>query len=132
MNEPIVSQLAGEGRIASRAQRFRRLREEAPALPRYGRRHPEIDAFGDEFLRRVADTVVAVFTDPALPIARVDDLLCEEPRAGWSSWPTRSARRSTRSVSRSSRAWAPSRTTPSGFSHPTRHHPRLPSIARCG
>lgn len=70
MNEPFISQLAGEGRIASRAQRFRRLREEALALPRYGRGHAGIDAFGDEFLRRVADAVVAVFTDPALPTAR--------------------------------------------------------------
>ena len=70
MNEPFVSVLAGEGRIAARAERFRNLRAAAMALPRYGRGHKEIDAFGDAFLRRVADTVVAVFTDPALPTAR--------------------------------------------------------------
>lgn len=70
MIEPFISTLAGEGRIAARAERFRDLRALAMALPKYGRDHQDIDAFGDEILRRVADTVVAVFTDPALPTAR--------------------------------------------------------------
>ncbi|MGH3770838.1 MAG: Dyp-type peroxidase [Pseudonocardiaceae bacterium] len=70
MTEPFVSTLAGQGRIAARAERFRDLRAVAIALPKYGRGHQDIDVFGDEILRRVSDTVVTVFTDPALPTAR--------------------------------------------------------------
>ena len=34
-------------------------------LPRFGRGHAEIDAFGDEIIGRIAQTAVEVFTDPA-------------------------------------------------------------------
>ncbi|WP_211215266.1 Dyp-type peroxidase [Actinoalloteichus spitiensis] len=70
MVEPFVSTLAGEGRIAARAERFRDLRAAALALPRYGRGNEEIDAFGDEFLQRVSATVMSTLTDPAQPTAR--------------------------------------------------------------
>ncbi|AOS64039.1 Dyp-type peroxidase [Actinoalloteichus hymeniacidonis] len=70
MVEPFISVLAGEGRIAARAERFRDIREVALALPKYGRGNAEIDAFGNEFLQRVSETVLSVFTDPAAPSAR--------------------------------------------------------------
>jgi Dyp-type peroxidase family len=70
MTEPFVSTLAGEGRIAARAERFRDLRAAALTLPRYGRGHKDIDAFGNEILRRVCETAVDVFTKPAEPTAR--------------------------------------------------------------
>jgi len=70
MNEPFTSVLAGEGRVAARAERFRELRAVATTLPKYGRGNEEIDAFGNTFLRRVSETAVAVFTDPAPPTAR--------------------------------------------------------------
>jgi Dyp-type peroxidase family len=69
MTEPFISSLAGAGRIAARAERFRDLRAAAMELPRYGRGHQEIDAFGTEILRRVSATAVAVFTEPAEPTA---------------------------------------------------------------
>ncbi len=46
------------------------MREIALKLPRYGRGNPEIDQFGDDLIRRVAETAVEVFTDPALPTAQ--------------------------------------------------------------
>ncbi|ASO20342.1 Dyp-type peroxidase family [Actinoalloteichus hoggarensis] len=70
MVEPFTSSLAGAGRVAARAERFRDLREAALALPKYGRGHPEIDAFGNDFLQRMSTTVLSVFTDPAAPTAR--------------------------------------------------------------
>lgn len=70
MTEPFISTLAGPGRITAQAERFRELRAVAMALPKYGRGNKEIDQFGNEFLRRVADTAVAVFTKPAAPTAR--------------------------------------------------------------
>jgi Dyp-type peroxidase family len=69
MNEPFISTLAGPARIAARADRFRRLREVARSLPKYGRGDHAVDRFGDEILARVAKTAVEVFTDPAEPTA---------------------------------------------------------------
>lgn len=65
MVEPFVSVLEGPARIEARAERFRRLREAAMGLPRFGRGHPEVDAFGDEIVGRIARTAVEVLTDPA-------------------------------------------------------------------
>ncbi|OZG74122.1 formate acetyltransferase [Hahella sp. CCB-MM4] len=75
MTEPFVSSLSGEARIAARADRFKRLREIALSLPRYGRGHPEIDALGDEIVANIADIAVKTFTLP-LPQtrARLEDL----------------------------------------------------------
>ncbi|RAM48221.1 MAG: formate acetyltransferase [Hapalosiphonaceae cyanobacterium JJU2] len=70
MQEPFISTLAGPARIAAMAERFQKLREVALKLPRYGRGNPEIDKFGDELIRQVAQTAVQVFTDPALPTAQ--------------------------------------------------------------
>ena len=64
MVEPFISSLAGEGRIAARSDQYKRLREKALALPRYGRGNPEIDALGDEVIRRVADIAMQTFTSP--------------------------------------------------------------------
>lgn len=69
MVEPFASELAGPARIAARADRFRRLREVAMSLPKYGRGDAEVDAFGDALLARVAQTAVAVYTEPAEPTA---------------------------------------------------------------
>ena len=65
MAEPFVNVLEGPARIEARAERFRRLREAAMKLPRFGRGNAEVDAFGDEIIGRVARTAVEVFTDPA-------------------------------------------------------------------
>ncbi|APU14932.1 MULTISPECIES: Dyp-type peroxidase [Actinoalloteichus] len=70
MVEPFVSTLAGEGRIAERAERFRDIRAAALVLPKYGRGNPEVDSFGNDFLQRMSTTVLGVFTDPAAPTAR--------------------------------------------------------------
>lgn len=70
MQEPFISTLSGPARIAAIAERFKKLREVALQLPRYGRGNPDIDQFGDELIRRVAETGVQVFTDPALPTAK--------------------------------------------------------------
>lgn len=69
MVEPFVSTLAGPARIAARADRFRRLREVAMGLPKYGRGDVHVDRFGDAILARVARTAVGVYTDPAEPTA---------------------------------------------------------------
>jgi Dyp-type peroxidase family len=65
MVEPFISVLEGPARIEAKAERFSRLRAAAMKLPRFGRGHPEIDAFGDEIIGRIASTAVEVFTDPA-------------------------------------------------------------------
>jgi pyruvate-formate lyase len=64
MAEPFVNVLEGPARIQARAERFRRLRAAAMALPRFGRGNPEINTFGDKIIGRVARTAVEVFTDP--------------------------------------------------------------------
>lgn len=64
MTEPFISTLAGESRIASRSDRFKRLREIALSLPRYGRGHHEIDAFGDTIVGGIAKISVETFTKP--------------------------------------------------------------------
>lgn len=64
MTEPFISNLAGESRIAGRSDRFKRLREMALALPRYGRGHEEIDAFGNTIVEGIARISVETFTQP--------------------------------------------------------------------
>ena len=64
MTEPFISNLAGESRIASRSDRFKRLREIALSLPRYGRGHEDIDAFGNTILEGIARISVETFTQP--------------------------------------------------------------------
>ena len=64
MTEPFISKLAGDSRISARADRFKRLREIALSLPRYGRGHAEIDAFGNEIVERVATLSIETFTKP--------------------------------------------------------------------
>ncbi|MFP2929611.1 Dyp-type peroxidase [Pyxidicoccus sp. 3LG] len=70
MDEPFISTLAGQARIEAKAERFKELRAVALALPRYGRGNEELDRFGDELIRRVAETAVRVFTEPAEPTAQ--------------------------------------------------------------
>ncbi len=64
MTEPFVSAMAGEARIAAKADRFKRLREIALSQPRYGRGYEEIDQFGDEFISRLAQISIETFTHP--------------------------------------------------------------------
>lgn len=64
MTEPFISDLAGESRIASRSDRFKRLREIALAQPRYGRGNADIDAFGNEIVAGIARRSIATFTEP--------------------------------------------------------------------
>ena len=69
MVEPFISVLDGSARIEARAERFRRLRADAMALPRFGHGHRDVDAFGDAIIGRVAGVAVEVFTDPVERIA---------------------------------------------------------------
>ncbi|RQO75496.1 formate acetyltransferase [Pedobacter sp. KBW06] len=64
MTEPFISNLAGESRIAGRSDRFKRLREMALGLPRYGRGHEEIDTFGNTIVEGIARISVETFTQP--------------------------------------------------------------------
>jgi len=64
MTEPFISTLAGESRIAGRSDRFKRLREIALSLPRYGRGHQEIDTFGNTIVEGVARIAMETFTAP--------------------------------------------------------------------
>jgi Dyp-type peroxidase family len=64
MTEPFISDLAGASRIAARSDRFKRLRQVALGLPRYGRGHAGIDAFGNTILEMVARASIETFTKP--------------------------------------------------------------------
>ncbi|HKR66961.1 MAG TPA: Dyp-type peroxidase [Thermoanaerobaculia bacterium] len=64
MQEPFVSSLEGEGRIAARAERYRKLRNTAMHVPKFGRGNADVDEFGGKFLQRVAETARRVFTEP--------------------------------------------------------------------
>ncbi|XZF15231.1 Dyp-type peroxidase [Chitinophagaceae bacterium MMS25-I14] len=64
MTEPFISTLAGDSRIAARADRFKRLREMALSLPRYGRGHHDIDTFGNTVVEGVAQIAMDTFTQP--------------------------------------------------------------------
>lgn len=64
MTEPFISNLAGESRITGRSDRFKRLREIALSLPRYGRGHEGIDTFGNKIVEGIARISVQTFTKP--------------------------------------------------------------------
>ena len=70
MQEPFVSVLEGPARTAARAERFRKLREIAIQVPKFGRGNAEVDAFGRDIFRRIADTARRVFTEPEEPTAQ--------------------------------------------------------------
>ena len=67
MVEPFVSQMAGQSRINAKADRFKRLREVALALPRYGRGNEDVDAIGDALIGEIAKKSVETFTNPIAP-----------------------------------------------------------------
>lgn len=69
MQEPFISTLAGPTRIAAQAERYQALRQVALSLPRYGRDHAAINAFGDDLAARIAETIVDVFRNPAASTA---------------------------------------------------------------
>ncbi|WP_047686050.1 MULTISPECIES: Dyp-type peroxidase [Xenorhabdus] len=69
MTEPFISNLVGNARIASRSDRFKRLRNVALSLPRYGRGHNDVDALGDLIIKKIAQLSVETFTKP-LPQTR--------------------------------------------------------------
>lgn len=64
MSEPFISEIAGEARITAEADRYKRLREVALSLPRYGRGHKEVDEFGNKIIGKIADIAVETFTNP--------------------------------------------------------------------
>jgi pyruvate-formate lyase len=64
MSEPFVSTLEGDARIAAKADRYKRLREIALTMPRYGRGNPEVDKLGDQVISKIADISVQTFTSP--------------------------------------------------------------------
>ncbi|MFT5720105.1 MAG: Dyp-type peroxidase family [Motiliproteus sp.] len=75
MVEPFISQMAGESRIVAKADRFKRLREIALKLPRFGRDNSEvddegnpvvsaIDQLGNRVINDIATISVETFTVP--------------------------------------------------------------------
>ncbi|MEQ9261695.1 MAG: Dyp-type peroxidase [Owenweeksia sp.] len=64
MSEPFVSTLAGDARITAQADRYKRLREVALSLPRFGRGHSDIDTFGNTIIEKIADLSVTTLTQP--------------------------------------------------------------------
>ena len=70
MQEPFVSVLEGPARIAARAENYRKLRQTAMKVPKFGRGNADVDAFGGQILRRVAETARSVFTEPEAPTAQ--------------------------------------------------------------
>jgi len=64
MSEPFISKMAGAARNQAQADRFKRLRETALSMPRYGRGNEEVDSFGNEIIGRIADIAVETFTNP--------------------------------------------------------------------
>ncbi|MDH4471687.1 MAG: Dyp-type peroxidase [Fluviicola sp.] len=75
MDEPFVSSLSGEVRIKAVEDRYKRLREVALSLPRYGRGNADIDSFGDKIIEGIADISVQTFTEPlSQTVKRFNDL----------------------------------------------------------
>lgn len=70
MVEPFVSVLEGPARIAARAESYRKLRNTAMAVPKFGHGNADVDTFGGEIMRRVADTAREVFTNPVPATAK--------------------------------------------------------------
>jgi pyruvate-formate lyase len=70
MQEPFISVLEGPARIAARAENYSKLRNTAMAVPKFGRGHKDVDAFGGEIMRRVAGTARQVFTEPVASTAQ--------------------------------------------------------------
>ncbi|XP_072013896.1 uncharacterized protein [Amphiura filiformis] len=68
MVEPLFSSLVGGFRLELTAERYKRMREVALSLPRFGRGHSEVDDLGQELLKMIAEETVKVFTDPIKPI----------------------------------------------------------------
>tara|TARA_R110001632_G_scaffold137043_3_gene252690 strand:- start:36 stop:3953 length:3918 start_codon:yes stop_codon:yes gene_type:complete len=64
MSEPFVSEIAGEARATAQADRYKRLREVALSLPRYGRGNKDVDEFGNEIIGKIADIALETFTNP--------------------------------------------------------------------
>ncbi len=77
MQEPFASTLEGPARIAARAERFRKLRNTAVHVPKFGRGNADVDAFGAEIFRRVAETARRVFTDPEPATAQKMEALAQ-------------------------------------------------------
>ena len=64
MDEPFVSKLSGEARIHARSERYKRLREVAINVPKYGLGHANIDEFGNLLITKIAKLANEAFTDP--------------------------------------------------------------------
>ena len=70
MVEPFISPLMGAARIEARAHRFKQLREVALNLPRFGRGHKDVDAFGQHIMQLTTETTVSLFTNPTAGTAK--------------------------------------------------------------
>ena len=64
LKEPFISQLGGNGKREAVAERFRRLREAALNLPKFGRGEKDIDVFGQGVMLRLSTTATECFTKP--------------------------------------------------------------------
>jgi Dyp-type peroxidase family len=70
MTEPFISSLEGPVRIAAKAERYKKLREVALALPKFGRGNPEVDKLGNDLMNGIAKICVETFTDPVSSTAQ--------------------------------------------------------------
>ena len=64
MTEPFFSTLAGSTRSAGIADRFKRLRDVALRLPKYGRGNADIDMFGNEIMTKIVSIAMEALTKP--------------------------------------------------------------------
>ena len=78
MTEPFISKLSGEARIQGRADRFKRLREIAESLPKYGRGNSEIDSFGNFVITEIASLANKAFTEPLIQTKQTMERLAKQ------------------------------------------------------
>ncbi|XP_072023345.1 probable dehydratase PflD [Amphiura filiformis] len=78
MVEPLFSSLVGGFRLELTAERYKRMREVALSLPRFGRGNSKVDSLGQELLKIIAEETVKVFTDPIKPIKDNMARFCEK------------------------------------------------------
>lgn len=78
LKEPFCSSTMGEDRSAVLAERFRKLRDYATGLPKFGSGHEGVDRFARRLLRDLLRTAYDIFRDSQGPVADAMKLLRAE------------------------------------------------------
>jgi len=73
MTDPQFQPEIGDVRLAANADRFKYLRRQALALPRFGRGHAAIDKFGNDVCAKVAALSLELFQDAPAPFTGLAD-----------------------------------------------------------